>query len=66
MSNSPHDPRSQKPKSPAQRASDANRLHQTAVNDKTPRPNDRRTKQDGETADDGMTNDNRPVGVNRR
>jgi len=54
-----------KRQSAAQRASEANHAHQLAVNGKTGRPADRRTQQDGETSDAGLSNDNRPVGVAR-
>jgi hypothetical protein len=60
------DQQRQKPKTAAQRAGEANRAQQLAVNSKMARPSDRRTKQDGETQDDGLTNDNRPVGVARK
>ena len=60
------DQRPQKPKSAAQRASEANHAQQLAVNSKMARPSDRRTKQEGETQDEGLSNDNRPVGIARK
>lgn len=49
MSNSPQKP--QKPKTPAQRASEANTLQQRAVRANTSRPNDRRAGQKQDQAD---------------
>lgn len=64
MSNPPSD--RQRPKSAAQRASEANRLQQIAVRDRGPQPSDRRTQQPGDKSDSGLENDQRPVGVKRR
>ena len=58
--------RPQKPKTAAQRASEANRAQQLAVDAKAGRPNDRKATQPGETSDQGLDNDRRPVGVARR
>ncbi len=72
MSNQPNDkrppqaPRADRPRTAAQRASDANRLQQIAVRDRMPQPADRRSLQPGEKSEAGLDNDQRPVGVNRR
>jgi hypothetical protein len=69
MSNPPNDkrpPRPDRPRTAAQRASDANRLQQIAVRDRLPQPLDRRSPQAGEKSEAGLDNDQRPVGVNRR
>lgn len=58
-------PQRQKPKTPAQRASEANHAQQMAINGKVSRPSDRRSQQPGEVADTGLSNDNRPVGIAR-
>lgn len=63
MSNSQ---RPQKPMTAAQRASEANRQQQLAVNARGARPSDRRATRDGETSDQGLDNDHRPVGVARK
>jgi hypothetical protein len=55
-----------RPKSAAQRASEANRLQQIAVRDRSPQPSDRRSAQPGEKSDAGLDNDRRPVGVNKQ
>lgn len=57
--------RPQKPKTAAQRASEANRAQQLAVNAKGSRPSDRRATKEGEASDQGLDNDRRPVGVKR-
>ena len=56
----------QKRQTAAQRANDANRAQQVAVNEKSGRPSDRRATQEGEASDQGLDNDNRPVGVGLR
>jgi hypothetical protein len=56
----------QKRQTAAQRANEANRAQQVAVNDKGGRPSDRRAPAAGEALDQGLTNDNRPVGVGLR
>ena len=58
--------RPQKPMTAAQRAAEANRLQQVAVNSKGPRPSDRRATQEGEASDQGLDNDQRPVGIARK
>ena len=55
-----------KRKTAAQRANDANRAQQLAVNAKAARPSDRRADAPGETSTQGLSDDNRPVGVARR
>lgn len=71
MSNPPNDkrpqaPRADRPRTAAQRASDANRLQQLAVHGHRPQPSDRRSLQPGEKSEAGLDNDQRPVGVNKR
>ncbi len=68
MSNPPghNKPAGERPKTAAQRASEANRLQQLAVRDSRPQPSDRRSAQPGEKSDAGLENDHRPVGVKRR
>lgn len=56
----------QKPLTAAQRANEANRAQQMAVNAKLGRPSDRRTPQEGDTSDAGLNNDKRPAGLARR
>jgi hypothetical protein len=56
----------QKRQTAAQRANEANRAQQVAVNDKGGRPSDRKVPAVGEASDQGLTNDNRPVGVGLR
>ena len=51
MSDAPSKTRPQKPKSAAQRASDANKVMQHAVRTNTSRPNDRRPDQKQDQAD---------------
>ena len=58
--------RPEKPKTAAQRANEANREQQIAVNGKAGRPSDRRAPQAGEAPNQGLTNDNRPVGIGLR
>ena len=58
--------RPQKPLTAAQRAAEANRAQQMAVNAKGARPSDRRNTPEGETSDQGLDNDQRPVGVARK
>jgi hypothetical protein len=58
--------RPEKPKSAAQRAAEANRAQQIAVNAKGSRPSDRRNTKDGEASDQGLENDQRPVGIGRK
>ena len=53
----------QKAKTAAQRAAEANRAQQLAVNTHGGRPSDRRTTKDGETSTQGLDNDHRPVGI---
>jgi hypothetical protein len=55
MSSTPPKARPQKPKSAAQRASDANKLMQHAVRTNTSRPNDRRPDQKQGQADHPKT-----------
>ena len=55
----------QKAKTAAQRANEANRAQQVAVNDKSGRPSDRKALQEGDTPDQGMANDHRPAGIAR-
>lgn len=50
----------------AQRANEANRAQQVAVNGHAGRPSDRRAQAEGEASDQGLANDNRPVGVGLR
>ena len=57
--------RPQKPKTAAQRAAEANRQQQLAVNAKGSRPSDRRATKDGEASTQGLDDDRRPVGVAR-
>jgi len=56
----------QKRQTAAQRANDANRAQQVATNGKAGRPSDRKATAEGETSDQGLANDNRPVGVGLR
>ena len=56
----------QKRMTAAQRANDANRAQQVAVNAKAGRPSDRKAPAEGETSDQGLKNDNGPVGVGLR
>ncbi len=56
----------QKPLTAAQRANEANRAQQMAVNGKSGRPSDRKAPQSGEISDQGMANDQRPVGMARK
>ena len=56
----------QKAKTAAQRANEANRAQQVAVNGKAGRPSDRKALQPGETSDQGMANDRRPAGLARK
>ncbi len=56
----------QKRQTAAQRANEANRAQQVAVNEKAGRPSDRRAPAEGEASDQGLDNDNRPVGVGLR
>jgi hypothetical protein len=49
----------QRPKSAAQRASEANRLQQMAVRGNTPRPNDRRASDPTADGDQNTTPSNR-------
>jgi hypothetical protein len=58
--------RPEKPKSAAQRAAEANRAQQIAVNAKGSRPSDRRNTKDGVASDQGLENDQRPVGIGRK
>jgi hypothetical protein len=53
----------QKRQTAAQRANEANRAQQVAVNGKGVRPSDRRAPAEGEASNQGLENDNRPVGV---
>lgn len=55
-----------KAKTAAQRANEANRAQQMAVNAKSGQPNDRRAPQPGEASDAGLANDQRPVGIARK
>ena len=65
-SDTPQSPRAERPLTAAQRASEANRAQQIAIHEKRSQPSDRRTPQSGDNADAGLTDDNRPVGPNRR
>jgi hypothetical protein len=56
----------QKPLTAAQRANEANRAQQMAVNGNAGRPSDRKAIQEGEVSDQGMANDQRPAGVARK
>jgi hypothetical protein len=56
----------QKPPTAAQRANEANRAQQMAVNGKAGRPTDRKALQTGEISDQGMANDQRPAGLARK
>lgn len=56
----------QKAKTAAQRANEANRAQQLAVNAKTARPSDRRPDAEGQTSTQGMADDNRPAGIARK
>ncbi len=55
-----------KRQSAAQKANDANRLQQMAINGKTTRPGDRRSAQPGEASTEGLADNNQPVGIARR
>ncbi len=55
----------QKPLTAAQRANEANRAQQMAMNGSGGRPTDRKATQEGEISDQGMANDQRPSGVAR-
>lgn len=55
----------QKAKTAAQRANEANRAQQLAVNEKSARPSDRRPDAEGDVSTQGMADDNRPAGVAR-
>ncbi|MEQ1781635.1 MAG: hypothetical protein ABMA14_09760 [Hyphomonadaceae bacterium] len=56
----------QKAPTAAQRANEANRAQQMAVNGKAGRPSDRKATQEGEISDQGMVNDQRPAGLARK
>lgn len=55
-----------KRKTAAQRANDANRAQQLAVNAKTARPSDRRADAPGQISTQGLSDDKRPVGIGRK
>ena len=55
----------QKPLTAAQRANEANRAQQMAVNGAGGRPSDRKAIPEGEISDHGMANDQRPAGIAR-
>lgn len=57
--------RPQKPLTAAQRANEANRLQQMAVNGQSGRPSDRKAPQAGDNPDQGMADDQRPAGLAR-
>lgn len=56
----------QKAPTAAQRANEANRAQQMAVNGKSGRPSDRKAPHEGEVSDQGMANDQRPAGMARK
>lgn len=56
----------QKAKTAAQRANEANRAQQLAVNAKATRPGDGRTDTEGQVSTQGLSDDNRPVGIARK
>ena len=58
--------RPEKPKTAAQRAAEANHAQQLAVNAKAGRPSDRRATKEGEVSNQGLDNDQRPVGIARK
>ena len=57
--------RPQKAPTAAQRANEANRAQQMAVNGQFGRQGDRKAPQEGEAPDQGMANDQRPSGIAR-
>ena len=56
----------QKPLTAAQRANEANRAQQMAMNSSGGRPADRKAPHEGEISDQGMANDQRPAGLARK
>ena len=56
----------QKAPTAAQRANEANRAQQIAVNGTGGRPTDRKATQEGEISNQGLTNDQRPAGLARK